>query len=210
LTKPCAIWRLSSTTSAMSRSLFRHLVVALRNIVVEIFPRLLLRVELDVEPLPLRIQSWEHHYLQDGRAVIAALTSSGVLRAAGFHGRRWRWSSGGPFLLIVAPLWWRAGHRRKTRRHRLVSRHHRAGDRAPPPPWPPRLCPAGPPATARRRGRGEGAGARRQRSPPCRPRVRRHGDWADSIGFSLGSLRLFTHSLFLRVDAILRGSLLRM
>jgi hypothetical protein len=45
---------------------------------------------------------------------------------------------------------------------------------------------------------------------PCRPRVRRRGDWADSIGFSLGSLRLFTHSLFLRVDAILRGSLLRM
>jgi hypothetical protein len=105
LTKPCAIWRLSSTTSAMSRSLFRHSVVALRNIVVKIFPRLLLRVELDAEPLPLRIQSWEHHYRQDGRVVIAAPTSSGVLGAAGFHGRRWRWSSGGPFLLIVAPLW---------------------------------------------------------------------------------------------------------
>jgi hypothetical protein len=82
LTKPCAIWRISSTTSAMSRSLFRHSVVALRNIVVKIFPRLLLRVELDAEPLPLRIQSWEHHYLQDGRAVIAAPTISGVLGAA--------------------------------------------------------------------------------------------------------------------------------
>jgi hypothetical protein len=96
------------------------------------------------------------------------------------------------------------GHRRKTRRHRLLSRHHRAGERAPSPPG---LCPAGPPTTARRRGRGEGAGARQQRSPPCRPRVRRHGDWADSIGFSPRSLRLFTDSLFLRVDAILGFSI---